>query len=76
MHAIETRGLTCRFAPAETVLRDVDLEVESGSIYGFLGPNGAGRVTAALVAGGLAVHEITTVRKDLEHTFLDLIGAG
>ena len=39
-------------------------------------PVEAGRVTATLVAGGLAVHEITTVRKDLENIFLDVIGAG
>ena len=38
-----------------------------------LPPAEAGRVTAILVAGGLAVHEITTVRKDLESIFLDLI---
>jgi lantibiotic transport system ATP-binding protein len=36
----------------------------------------AGRLTGALAASGIAVHEITTARRDLERIFLDLIGAG
>jgi ABC-2 type transport system ATP-binding protein len=38
-------------------------------------PADAGRINASLVEAGLSVHEITTVRKDLENIFLDLIGA-
>ena len=34
----------------------------------------AGRLTAALAANRIDVFEITTVRKDLEHIFLELIG--
>jgi ABC-2 type transport system ATP-binding protein len=34
----------------------------------------AARLAAALVAGGLALYEIATVRRDLEQIFLDLIG--
>jgi lantibiotic transport system ATP-binding protein len=34
----------------------------------------AGRLTASLAANGIEVFEITTVRKDLEHIFLELIG--
>ena len=34
----------------------------------------AGRLTAALAAHRIDVFEITTVRKDLEHIFLELIG--
>jgi hypothetical protein len=50
--------------------------VEQGKVVAApLPPQDAGRVTAALVAGGLAVHEITTVRKDLERIFLDMVGA-
>ena len=33
------------------------------------------RVVAALVAGGVGVHEVATIRKDLETIFLELIGA-
>ena len=50
--------------------------VERGKVVAApMPPQEAGRVTAALVAGGLAVHEITTVRKDLERIFLDMVGA-
>jgi len=34
-----------------------------------------GQIVASLVSAGLAVHEVTTVRKDLENIFLELIGA-
>ncbi|MEO8362717.1 MAG: ABC transporter ATP-binding protein [Vicinamibacteria bacterium] len=53
MNAIETQGLTHRFAHGETVLRDVALEVPAGSIYGFLGPNGAGKTTTLRLILGL-----------------------
>lgn len=50
--------------------------VERGKIVAApMAPEEAGRVTATLVAGGLAVHEITTVRRDLESIFLDMVGA-
>lgn len=42
--AIETVGLTYRFG-AQTVVKDLSLQVPKGSIYGFLGPNGAGKTT-------------------------------
>ena len=42
--AILTRGLTHQF-PGGFGVRDLDLNVPSGSIYGFLGPNGAGKTT-------------------------------
>jgi ABC-2 type transport system ATP-binding protein len=34
-----------------------------------------GDVVSRLVLGGVAVHEVTTVKKDLENIFLELIGA-
>ena len=34
-----------------------------------------GPMVTGLVHGGIAVHEVTTVRKDLEKIFLELIGA-
>lgn len=42
--AIAATGLARRFGDIPAV-RGVDLEVETGSIYGFLGPNGAGKST-------------------------------
>ncbi|NEQ54918.1 MAG: ATP-binding cassette domain-containing protein, partial [Leptolyngbya sp. SIO3F4] len=42
--AIRTQQLTKRF-DRHTALRDVDLEIESGAVYGLIGPNGAGKTT-------------------------------
>lgn len=42
--AIETVGLTYKFG-AQTVVKDLSLQVPQRSIYGFLGPNGAGKTT-------------------------------
>ncbi len=43
--AIELRGLQHRY-DTELVLRDVNLTIEQGEIFGFLGHNGAGKTTA------------------------------
>ena len=42
---ISTRGLTKRYG-ALTALKGLDLDVQSGEIFGFLGLNGAGKTTA------------------------------
>jgi ABC-2 type transport system ATP-binding protein len=43
--AISIRGLTKRYGPL-TALNDLNLDVERGEIFGFLGLNGAGKTTA------------------------------
>ncbi|MEO3788276.1 ABC transporter ATP-binding protein [Actinocorallia sp. B10E7] len=50
--AIRTRGLTHRFG-AMTAVDDVDLTVEPGQVYGFLGRNGAGKTTLIRALLGL-----------------------
>ena len=42
--AIEARGLTKRFDEVVAV-DDLDLAIEQGTVYGFLGPNGSGKTT-------------------------------
>jgi ABC-2 type transport system ATP-binding protein len=50
--AIETTGLSKRFGAA-TVVDQLSLEVPTGSIFGFLGPNGSGKTTTIRMLLGL-----------------------
>jgi ABC-type multidrug transport system ATPase subunit len=51
--AIETRALTKRFGQ-QTAVDAIDLAVPTGSVFGFLGPNGSGKTTSIRVMLGLA----------------------
>jgi ABC-2 type transport system ATP-binding protein len=44
MHAVQIENVTKRFG-AFTAVDDLSLQVPSGSIYGFIGPNGSGKTT-------------------------------
>jgi ABC-2 type transport system ATP-binding protein len=50
--AITTTALSKQY-PGVTALSGLDLEVPEGSIYGFLGANGAGKTTAIKILAGL-----------------------
>jgi ABC-2 type transport system ATP-binding protein len=50
--AISTHGLTRRFGD-RTVVDALDLEVPSGQIFGFLGPNAAGKSTTIRMLAGI-----------------------
>ncbi|HXJ74461.1 MAG TPA: ABC transporter ATP-binding protein, partial [Candidatus Dormibacteraeota bacterium] len=50
--AIDVRGMTKRFGPLTAVDR-IDLQVRSGEICGFLGPNGSGKTTFIRMLCGL-----------------------
>src|SRR5580692_1606708 len=50
--AIDVTGVTKRFG-AKTVVNGIDLQVRSGEIYGFLGPNGSGKTTFIRMLCGL-----------------------
>lgn len=50
--AIDVRGMTKRFGE-RTVVDHVDLQVQTGQIYGFLGPNGSGKTTFLRMLCGL-----------------------
>ncbi len=49
---IKTEGLNKSFASVQAV-RNLNLEVLSGSRFGFLGPNGAGKTTTVRILSGL-----------------------
>jgi len=51
--AIELRGVTKRFG-STLALDHVDLVVQPGVVFGFLGRNGAGKTTALRILSGLA----------------------
>lgn len=50
--AISTRGLTRRFGGVAAV-DDLDLDVAAGQIFGFLGPNAAGKTTTIRMLTGI-----------------------
>lgn len=52
-NAIEIRGLSWR-PGKEFALRDLDLSVPEGAIYGFLGPNGSGKTSTIRLLLGMA----------------------
>ena len=54
MTAITSSGLTKRFRGGQVAVDHIDLEVPTGSVYGFLGPNGSGKTTTIRMLLGLA----------------------
>ncbi len=50
---IKTTGLSYSYAKGVQTLFDIDLKVEQGTIYGFLGPNGSGKTTTLSLLLGL-----------------------
>ncbi len=60
-YAIEARGLTKRFDNFVAV-DHVDLAIERGEIFGFLGPNGSGKTTTIRMLCGLLLPSEGTAR--------------
>ena len=58
---VEIRKLKLNLGP-HAVLRDVNLTLEKGQIYGLLGPNGAGKSTTISVVTGLRAPSSGSVR--------------
>lgn len=50
--AIDVRGVTKKFGD-RTVVNRIDMQVRTGEIYGFLGPNGSGKTTFLRMLCGL-----------------------
>ncbi len=51
--AVESTGLTKRFRGGQLAVDSLDLRVPTGSVYGFLGPNGSGKTTTIRLLLGL-----------------------
>ncbi|MCX5379752.1 ABC transporter ATP-binding protein [Streptomyces sp. NBC_00091] len=69
MTAVETRALTRRYGNAKRgaedevpALREVDLTVERGEVYGLLGPNGAGKTTLCRILSTILLPTSGTAR--------------
>jgi ABC-2 type transport system ATP-binding protein len=50
---VKTTALCYRFSKNAIALSDINLHIERGSIYGFLGPNGSGKTTTLRLLLGL-----------------------
>src|SRR6266702_227141 len=59
--AISARGMRKSFG-GHTVLDDVDLEVDQGTIFALLGPNGAGKTTIVRIVSTLIPADAGTIR--------------
>lgn len=51
--AVEVRGLNKRYQSGFTALRDINLSIRRGEIFGLLGPNGAGKTTLINIICGI-----------------------
>ncbi len=52
--SISIRGLTKTYPGGVTAVRDLSLDVPEGSVFGFLGANGAGKTSTIRIVAGLA----------------------
>lgn len=76
-YVIETRQLSRHFGPIWAV-RELDLAVQAGEIYGLLGPNGSGKTTLMRMLMGLAKADggqaVVLGRRVPDATLLSAIG--
>ncbi|MGH3300200.1 MAG: ABC transporter ATP-binding protein [Streptosporangiaceae bacterium] len=51
--AVSTSGLTKQYRGGQLAVNEIDLAVPTGSVFGFLGPNGSGKTTTIRMLLGL-----------------------
>ena len=73
---IKTTGISYRYSKDTETLFDINLQVEQGSIYGFLGPNGSGKTTTLSLLLGLLNNqqgEIEIFGKNISEHRIDVL---
>src|SRR5512140_3047289 len=61
---IDVRDLSKTYAGGFTALRNIDLSIERGEIFGLLGPNGAGKTTLISTICGIVTPSSGSIRVD------------
>lgn len=64
---LETKGLTKEYAGNMTAVKNLDLTLSRGEVFGMLGPNGSGKTTTILMLLGLSEPtsgDITILERD------------
>lgn len=73
---IKTTGLSYRYAKEAQVLSGINLHVQQGTIYGFLGPNGSGKTTTLSLLLGLLNNQQGSIEifgKDIRHHRIEIL---
>lgn len=76
MNSIEVSNLNYRFSKKESVLKNLNIKIPKGAIYGLLGANGAGKTTTLrLILGLLKLQEgsVTLFDKNLYQNRIEIL---
>ena len=57
---LKIRSLTKKFRD-KAVLMDVNLDIQSGSVFGLIGPNGSGKSTLLKIMAGIMKPDLGSV---------------
>jgi ABC-2 type transport system ATP-binding protein len=71
---IKTTSLSYHYSSQERTLSEINLRVEKGSIYGFLGPNGSGKTTTLSLLLGLLDNQEGSIEIFGQHLHSNRVG--